>query len=777
LIKTSLLKDFGIFAVIVVALFLFYGEMIFASKIPLFRDLGPFFYPMRYSLAEGFHSGELPWWDRHLAMGFPLLANFQTGAFYPPNLAYLLFTFLIALKINFILHSSIAALGAYLLARQWDYGRDAALIAALLFSLGGCMISMLNLLNHFQAAVWLPWLLLVTERQSLASGRCGTLFCVIVATLQFLAGSPEIYAMSMGLCLLNGLQRRVSGQTSLAPLFLLLKINLLVAGVSMVQVLPTLELLRETGRLRFASFEGVTAWSLHPGELLNLFLLDREVDTKSFDTFRSFTGLPAPFFMTVYMGALFPFGLWAWVLTRSGKERTVVLTGIVVSVVLSLGSFTPLYRWFYDYLPWVFMFRFPAKFFFVSFALFVYVTAAGVNAWMSERPSTARFLIGPGVLCGVFVTLDILLRCGEVFSPAWLWPTIGANRETASGIIMSVERQFLFGFSLAAPLWLWTRGKIRKTTVQILVVVVVLVDLCGAHRPYLFLTGQSVLSSKPTLLRYVEAESSERRLFFASAHSLLHPVAVLFPGARSPNEDIVFGIESLRPNAGRLWHVTYVQDMDALARDAYDLLRAEAQQLAPSQLYRLLGALNVSHLVSQQPLADDGISLVGHFPKYPLWLYRIERVVPRVYIVPHSVYEVEPSAVIRRLADVDFDPAQDVILEQRLTLKGHGIFNGVAKLTDHSQTRISIDVLLDQPGILILTDSFYPGWRVLVDGQEKQIMRANVFFRAVQLTAGAHRVDFRFEPASQKYGVTVSLIATGILVWLAARSKPHQGAG
>ena len=64
----------------------FCQDLILQEQVPFFRDLGPYFYPLRFTLYESFRSGELPLWNRHIAMGFPLLAAFQSGVFYPPHL-------------------------------------------------------------------------------------------------------------------------------------------------------------------------------------------------------------------------------------------------------------------------------------------------------------------------------------------------------------------------------------------------------------------------------------------------------------------------------------------------------------------------------------------------------------------------------------------------------------------------------------------------------------------------------------------------------------------
>src|SRR3989337_2285554 len=80
----------------------FSHEMIWEAKVPFFRDLGPYFYPIRFSLAQSFSAGELPLWDRHMAMGFPLLANFQSAPFYPPHLIFLTLPFFDAVRMLFV---------------------------------------------------------------------------------------------------------------------------------------------------------------------------------------------------------------------------------------------------------------------------------------------------------------------------------------------------------------------------------------------------------------------------------------------------------------------------------------------------------------------------------------------------------------------------------------------------------------------------------------------------------------------------------------------------
>lgn len=112
----------------------FSHEIVWSNKVPLFRDMGFYFYPMRFALTESLKAGELPLWDRHVAMGFPLLADFQSAVFYPPHILYLVLPFFAAVRATFVFHYLIAATGGYLLFRRWAHPSYLAIVGAILFN-------------------------------------------------------------------------------------------------------------------------------------------------------------------------------------------------------------------------------------------------------------------------------------------------------------------------------------------------------------------------------------------------------------------------------------------------------------------------------------------------------------------------------------------------------------------------------------------------------------------------------------------------------------------
>jgi len=74
---------------------------------------------------------------------------------------------------------------------------------------------------------------------------------------------------------------------------------------------------------------------------------------------------------------------------------------------------------------------------------------------------------------------------------------------------------------------------------------------------------------------------------------------------------------------------------------------------------------------------------------------------------------------------------------------------------------VALRLQKSSPGILVMRDQYYPGWRAYVDGHEQQILRANCFNRAIFVPAGQHLVEFFYRPQSLKLGL--SLAALGFL--------------
>ena len=85
---------------------------------------------------------------------------------------------------------------------------------------------------------------------------------------------------------------------------------------------------------------------------------------------------------------------------------------------------------------------------------------------------------------------------------------------------------------------------------------------------------------------------------------------------------------------------------------------------------------------------------------------------------------------------------------------------------DYQPEKVVIEADLPQAGFLVLSDSYYPGWKVFVDGEEDRILRANYIMRAVRLSPGHHQVEFIYDPSSFKLGLAISLATLFLILVL-----------
>lgn len=751
----------------------FTDEIVRGAKIPFYRDLGPYFYPMRFNLAMSFQAGELPLWNRHVAMGFPLAANIQAGAFYLPHLLFLVLPFFAAIRFLFVFHFLVAATGAYFLCRRWKYPPYLALIGSALFTFGGMIVSLSNLLDHFQTAVWLPWILLFGERLIASRSRTDLLLFTSVSLVQFLAGSPEIYAMSLVLLLLDGFS--VVGKwphvTWRSIFFLILAANALVLGLAMPQVLATVELLLHSWRSETLPYAKVAAWSLHPLSLLNLFFLDKEPNLYAFNGMHLYFTRERALVISSYLGAIVIPGLCLWLFTSSRKEKAFLLGVLLVGLLLALGRHTLLYAILFQYFPGFSLLRFPEKFLFLVSALLLAMGLRGLYGSLCEGPPVpwaAWIAAGVLPLLGfllpyIFFRLNLDTLIQFIARVRESSPFEVSTLQISSAVLVQLERQLFLLVGFSALLFLFKAGRLRTSLFGPLVAALVFFDLASAHRSYLFPLSLQTIFAKPQVLQ--QAEKEPGRLFYNHQLSNLHPSTYRF-SSRPFAETVASVHATLIPNTGVFRGFDYMQELDALGRRPYDLFLKVANEFPPEKLYRLLGVLNVEYIVSLEPLPPGDLTLMRHFPEYPAWLYRIDRRVPRTYIVAKSIVAQDPRESLTRMASAGFDPLGEVLVDDALGLPAPEKFQAKAELLSYTNRQAVIRASLNYPGILVLADSFYPGWRVYVDGKEEKVLRANFFFRGVQLSPGAHRVEFEYQPRWFKVGLAISLL-TGALFFFA----------
>jgi len=100
--------------------------------------------------------------------------------------------------------------------------------------------------------------------------------------------------------------------------------------------------------------------------------------------------------------------------------------------------------------------------------------------------------------------------------------------------------------------------------------------------------------------------------------------------------------------------------------------------------------------------------------------------------------------------------------------------NNKADIIQYTPNKIEISLISSKDSILFLSDNYYPGWKAMIDGEERKIYRADYTFRAVLVPKGEHKVLFLYEPLAFKWGLWIalfSLMALAIINFAFWRSK------
>jgi len=175
------------------------------------------------------------------------------------------------------------------------------------------------------------------------------------------------------------------------------------------------------------------------------------------------------------------------------------------------------------------------------------------------------------------------------------------------------------------------------------------------------------------------------------------------------------------------------------------------------------------------PIAVQVRNNPGHFPR--AWI------VHDILRLP-ELKDNDPAAMAQRSADVLQDGNQprdfrhQAVVESDLPTvdrpTGKNVPTGeTCRIAHYDPLRVEVEAELAEPGLVVLSDQFYPGWRLSVASDngpphEAPIVRTNRVMRGAWLPAGSHRLVYQYRPASFLLGAAFSglgLVLSALLMW------------
>ncbi|MDR1145616.1 MAG: YfhO family protein [Verrucomicrobiales bacterium] len=728
----------GVLAALLLGKYLFSGTLVLSKAG---TDVWAYYYHA-YSLAfDGLRQGQLVEWNPYQYGGQPFLGPFQSALLYAPT--WLAAALPVTLALNWLIWFHTWLLGAGVFG--WAVWRGcrpaAAFAAAAALMLGGQYFSHIYAghISNLGSMAWAPLVFWGVDGW-LRQRRGGWLaLAAAAAALQLYAGHPQYFyytAIVSGLFALVFLwdaERKVSAIAGL------LAIYPLALALSAAQLLPGLAASAESVRAGAGNHDFAAMFALPWENWLTLLVPGFFGDMES-----------APYWGRCYLWEMQLYlGVGALAVAAIGfahcrrRRKIQVAALLLVIALLGLGARTPLYDGLYYLVPGFGLFRGTSKFMFF-FALALTVLAAhglsglfngaggGPRRWLVWTLAVTGALAFFGALSltdsdSLFVGwVQAAAQSGESYlRPDWFARDANlaaAQSFTVAALVKAGVWLLVFAGALWAA-WRWRRAAWAFAALMVLDSVIFAWSL---------ITGFAAAEVAYAPLRDVTRQFGDGRVLNA-----LSPAANM----------------SLRSEG--LW------GYDPFVLKRYAEFVAATQGVPPDEATQNL------RITQNTPLLALLRARAAFLPQ-PDGQVKVEQlnaaVFPRFYIVSKWRVVQGRDAVLRALSAPDFDPKQEVILEEDPLLPPDiAEAQYQIRMLGGSTDAWMLDIQTTRACVLVMTDAYSRDWRVKeLPGSVQtnyHVLPANYALRAIPLAPGRHVIRIEYQPGYFGVGLLVSALA------------------
>ncbi len=678
--------------------------------------------PLFAALQRAVHEGRWLVWNPDLFAGYCALGAGQSGTYYPPNLVLLrLLPLVAAFRASYLLHFWLLARGLVGLSRSLGQGVTATGVTALVGLLGGAVAGHHQHHNVIIGMAWtapMLWLAVLLGRRR---DWLPTLWLALAVGLSLLQSHPQYVFMALVATLVVALTAR----EQLPGRVVLGRLALATAGgvaLAFCQVWPLVEYARLYTRPHpGGSFTYLTAGSFEPRDWLRLLQPDLFGSPVT-------GGWDEPGFVYWETRGFCGLVLLALALARlaAGRLDRAARTGlalVVVALVLLPGRHNPLYG-LLVHLPPFSLFRSPGRWVWL-WQLGVALLAGGGVARLQERTLSRRAaMLGAAV---VVVGLLVGVVAGRPHRADW-----GAARLAAMLLGLAFTALLIPACRLSAR---------RRQRFLRLALGVGAIELLVSWHSFPLTRPQSLFAQPPRLAEPILVDPQRR----------LVDLRLTAPATKLTDD-----VDRLTSNTGLIWGVGYLSGgKEALPPLGHLGVLQDLDESLPNseRLQFLLDRYSVGWVVTSAELRGANLRPVTSIPGARLYENLAAR--PVAYALPP---ELADETGVRTF------PGQDVRAEPvEVVQAGPEVWRLRTRFT--------------APRLVVLAQSFHPGWSAFVDGRASPVMLAELLFQATAVPAGQHEVEFRFDNAGVWLGRQLTWVAlagwvVGLLV--ATRAARRQ---
>ena len=724
--------------------------------------------PWKHFVIESLKNGQIPFWNPHNFSGNPLVANFQSGVFYPANLLFFLFNFQNAWTIYIISSSILSSIFMYLFLRRLKLTSLASILGSISYTFSLYMTVWVEYGNIGHTLLWLPLVLFFVDRILEKVSYRDFLGLVVSMLLSILAGYIQgaFYIILFALIYFFGKAYSSKKISIIKSIIFILGLAFPVI-LSLFQLLPTLELFSYSTRGSY-SIEQI-------GRLLNPVWYAITVVAPDF------FGNPATrnyWFDGTYIERVSYFGLIPFVfaifaiLSLFKKTEVKIFSILFISTIL-LATDLLITKFFYLLPIPVITTTVPTR----MLSLFAFsgsvLAAFGFDHFIGGKSKKLTLLISGIILISLSV-IFIVMRQNTVAQRNLILP-IGS-------ILAFMILTFAYlRIRIQKKLPIFTQHQVGAGFTA-LILVMVFFDLYYYFQKITPFSPKEYMYPETPVVKFLKENAGMNRFWgYGSAYveSNFQTFDETFsPEGNDPLHIIEYTELLSASKTGRIPEILPRPDANVAPGFGKDDLANNPYR------QKILNILGVMYILNKDETINGDFN--PDYVTFPEDRYRLVwqngfwqayenlTIMPRYFITNKYVVVENNNRALRTLFDPEFNEQDTLILYEDPKIKSSELNSNVAML-EYSANKVVLNTNSNGDGLLYLSDNYYPGWRAYTDGSETKIFKANYAFRAVIVPSGEHRVVFEFKPKSFYYGLYAAFAAIAPLLYCSIVIKKRYG--
>lgn len=716
-------------------------------------------YPYRVLSWDLLKKGEVPLWNPYNFSGAPLLADFQSEAVYPLNFPLLFFNQKLAWTILVLLQPLLAVLFTYLYSRRIGISSTASLLSSISYGFSYFMIVWLEFNNIGNIILWLPLVLLSIEHLFEKLNFRWSVVLVFSLYSALSAGHPQIFGYFLFFTILYSIFRSINLKNKISLAYVLF-LQVLSLGVSAILLIPGIELLKEAARSPYPHQYFVDKVLLHWWHLAMTFVPDFFGNPATRNYF-----LPDSYIGKVTSVGLVPIFFIAYIFFRKRTYFTNFFL-ITAGVVLLLITANPLSVTLYKFnIPFVSSSAPNLSTFILSFSLSV-LAGIGLDLFLKEKVSIRKTL---------FRLIPIVL----IFAALWIGLIIlkNSNFVTSQNVSVSARNLIYSTVIFAAASLVFILRTFLKDFTKLFLILLILLQIFDLfktfHKFNPFVPYALVFPDAPILSWLSKNSGLDRFWGFGSGRieaNYATQYRIFSPDGLDPLYPRRYGEFIQSASSGKIvTKFTRETRSDAVVTQGNDI----NEFVENKARLKVLDSLSVKYLLFREDGSDTFQFSKDRFKE----VYRENgwiilenlKAAPRAYLTS----DIKTFKSKEEFEKLFFNSTNSVLLEDNLKIeKGEG---GQASFASYSPGKMNLETKSKNENLLYVSETYFPGWKAYVDGNEVKIHRANYAFMSLVVPSGDHKISLRYEPSSTKKGFLIFAFSIILFALVSISMRFYKG--